>query len=164
MKVIIVGAGFVGMQLARTLVAEGRDVVLIDKDADRVKEASNSIDCRSVKNEYTFTGTYQQIDDMFSNGYYAMKDGKLQKASSSSVTLSPQRWYLSVTSRMGDATTKAQNIRILVDGEDDVEGLEMKIDNGRQNMVCFDLAGRVVRTTNNMVRGVNIVNGKKLIK
>ena len=48
MKVIIVGAGFVGMQLARTLVAEGRDVVLIDKDADRVKEASNSIDCAVV--------------------------------------------------------------------------------------------------------------------
>ena len=36
MKVIIVGAGFVGMKLARTLVAEGRDVVLIDKDAERV--------------------------------------------------------------------------------------------------------------------------------
>ena len=138
------------------------NLVLQDKMLEAA--ANNSIDCRSVKNEYTFTGTYQQIDDMFSNGYYAMKDGKLQKASSSSVTLSPQRWYLSVTSRMGDATTKAQNIRILVDGEDDVEGLEMKIDNGRQNMVCFDLAGRVVRTTNNMVRGVNIVNGKKLIK
>ena len=45
MKVIIVGAGFVGMQLARTLVSEGRDVVLIDKDADRVREAGNSIDC-----------------------------------------------------------------------------------------------------------------------
>ena len=29
-------SGFVGMKLARTLVAEGRDVVLIDKDAERV--------------------------------------------------------------------------------------------------------------------------------
>ena len=48
MKVIIVGAGFVGMQLARTLVSEGRDVVLIDKDADRVREAGNSIDCSVV--------------------------------------------------------------------------------------------------------------------
>lgn len=48
MKIIIVGAGFVGMQLARTLVSEGRDVVLIDKDADRVKEASNRIDCAVV--------------------------------------------------------------------------------------------------------------------
>lgn len=48
MKVIIVGAGFVGMQLARTLVAEDRDVVLIDKDAGRVKEASNCIDCAVV--------------------------------------------------------------------------------------------------------------------
>ena len=48
MKVIIVGAGFVGMKLARTLEAEGRDVVLIDKDAERVKEAGNSIDCAVV--------------------------------------------------------------------------------------------------------------------
>ena len=48
MKVIVVGAGFVGMKLARTLVAEGRDVVLIDKDAERVKEAGNSIDCAVV--------------------------------------------------------------------------------------------------------------------
>lgn len=47
-KVIIVGAGFVGMQLARTLVAEGRSVVLVDKDADRVKEAGNQIDCAVV--------------------------------------------------------------------------------------------------------------------
>ena len=47
-KIIIVGAGFVGMQLARTLVAEGRSVVLIDKDADRGKEAGNQIDCAVV--------------------------------------------------------------------------------------------------------------------
>lgn len=47
-KIIIVGAGFVGMQLARTLVAEGRSVILIDKDADRVKEAGNQIDCAVV--------------------------------------------------------------------------------------------------------------------
>lgn len=47
-KIIIVGAGFVGMQLARTLVAEGRSVVLIDKDATRVKEVGNQIDCAVV--------------------------------------------------------------------------------------------------------------------
>ena len=32
MKIVIVGAGFTGMQLARTLVAEDNAVVLIDND------------------------------------------------------------------------------------------------------------------------------------
>lgn len=47
-KIIIVGAGFVGTQLAQTLAQEGRDVVLIDRDADKVREVSNRIDCAVV--------------------------------------------------------------------------------------------------------------------
>lgn len=47
-KIVIVGAGFVGTQLAKTLVQEGRDVVLIDRDADKVREISNQIDCAVV--------------------------------------------------------------------------------------------------------------------
>lgn len=47
-KIIIVGAGFVGTQLARTLAQEGKDVVLIDRDADKVREVGNQIDCAVV--------------------------------------------------------------------------------------------------------------------
>lgn len=47
-KIVIVGAGFVGTQLAKTLAEEGRDVVLIDRDADKVREVSNQIDCAVV--------------------------------------------------------------------------------------------------------------------
>lgn len=45
MKIVIVGAGFTGLQLAKLLVNERNDVVLIDNSEDRTKYASNSIDC-----------------------------------------------------------------------------------------------------------------------
>ncbi|MBO7684341.1 MAG: NAD-binding protein [Kiritimatiellae bacterium] len=45
MKIFIIGAGFTGMQLARALVLERNDVVLIDNDAERVRYASDQLDC-----------------------------------------------------------------------------------------------------------------------
>lgn len=49
MKVIIVGAGFTGSQLAKRLVSEQHDVVLIDKDEEIVRHASNRLDCMVVQ-------------------------------------------------------------------------------------------------------------------
>ena len=45
MKVFIIGAGFTGIALARTLVAEGNRVTLIDNDAERVRHAGDQLDC-----------------------------------------------------------------------------------------------------------------------
>ena len=45
MKVFIIGAGFTGTQLARTLLLERNDVVLIDNDPERVRDASDQLDC-----------------------------------------------------------------------------------------------------------------------
>ena len=45
MKIVIVGAGFTGVQLARRLINEKNEVVLIDNDEDVVRHASNSLDC-----------------------------------------------------------------------------------------------------------------------
>ncbi len=45
MKIVIVGAGFTGTQLARRLISEKNDVVLIDNDEDTVRHASNRLDC-----------------------------------------------------------------------------------------------------------------------
>lgn len=45
MKVFIIGAGFTGIELARTLVAEKNGVVLIDRDPERVRHASDQLDC-----------------------------------------------------------------------------------------------------------------------
>ena len=45
MKIFIIGAGFTGMQLARALVLEQKNVVLIDNDPERVRDASDQLDC-----------------------------------------------------------------------------------------------------------------------
>ena len=45
MKVVIVGAGAVGFQLARELVTEDRDVVLIERDPTQANRASQRLDC-----------------------------------------------------------------------------------------------------------------------
>ena len=48
---VILGAGNVGFQLAKQLIEEGKDVVLIDKDPETAKHASNLLDCMVMSEE-----------------------------------------------------------------------------------------------------------------
>lgn len=50
-NIIIVGAGEVGYNLASHLIAENKNVVLIDKDSDKIKYASTHLDCITIKGE-----------------------------------------------------------------------------------------------------------------
>ena len=45
MKIVIVGAGFTGVQLAKNLINEGNQVALVDNDEDTIRHASNQLDC-----------------------------------------------------------------------------------------------------------------------
>ena len=123
---------------------------------------SNSVDCSSTLYTYTFTGTYAPLNTMYANGYYAMSGGSLQRANSTSVVLKPQRWYMSITARSGGyASVKAQNIKIVVDGEDETEAIEAPSCSSKgENPVAYDLMGRGVKGA---VKGISIVNGKKII-
>ena len=49
MKIVIVGAGFTGIQLAKRLVNGKNDVVLIDNDDGVVRHAFNNLDCKVIK-------------------------------------------------------------------------------------------------------------------
>ena len=49
MKIFIIGAGFTGMQLAKALVLERNNVVLIDNDPERVRYASDQLDCTVIE-------------------------------------------------------------------------------------------------------------------
>jgi len=51
MKIVIVGAGVVGSQIARNLIDEDKDVVLIEKDPERAKQVSNQLDCIVINDE-----------------------------------------------------------------------------------------------------------------
>ncbi len=53
MKFVIHGAGVVGSQIARELIAEGKDVVLIDKDPERAKHASQHLDSYVIAGDGT---------------------------------------------------------------------------------------------------------------
>ncbi len=51
MKVVILGAGTVGTEVARQLIGEGKDVILVEKNADVAGLATNNLDCMVVNDE-----------------------------------------------------------------------------------------------------------------
>ncbi len=57
MKAIIFGAGAVGFQLAKVLIAEKYDVVIIEKDAERARFISSKLDCLVINQEGTLIST-----------------------------------------------------------------------------------------------------------
>jgi len=49
MKIVVAGAGFTGVQLARRLIDEKNDVTLIDPDGEVVRHASDRLDCMVIQ-------------------------------------------------------------------------------------------------------------------
>ena len=60
MNVVILGAGRVGWQLARQLVAEGREVTLIEKDSEAARRAADRLDCRVITGEGNSIGVLKE--------------------------------------------------------------------------------------------------------
>ncbi len=53
MRVVILGAGVVGVQIASQLISEGKDVVIIEKNPERAKYVTGRLDCIVVNEEGT---------------------------------------------------------------------------------------------------------------
>ncbi len=51
MRIVIVGAGFTGIQLAKRLINEKNEVTLIENDLETVRHASNRLDCSVVSED-----------------------------------------------------------------------------------------------------------------
>lgn len=51
MKAVILGAGSVGVQVARQLISENKEVILIEKNAELSQQLANSLDCLVVNDE-----------------------------------------------------------------------------------------------------------------
>ncbi len=62
MKVVILGAGRRGIRLARHLVEENKDVIIIDEDIDDVNTAMSQVDCLA------FTGSGTSLEDLSDAG------------------------------------------------------------------------------------------------
>ena len=48
MNIMIIGAGFTGVQLAKRLINEGNIVKIIESNEDIVEHVSNSLDCEVI--------------------------------------------------------------------------------------------------------------------
>ena len=62
MKFVIAGAGAVGYDIARHLIKEGKDVVVIERDPIRAKFIESNLDCMVLNKEINRSQTMQEID------------------------------------------------------------------------------------------------------
>lgn len=63
MKVVIVGGGTVGFETARQLIVEKKDVVVIERDAERAKYVSSHLDCMVLVADGTDPDTLRRAGD-----------------------------------------------------------------------------------------------------
>ena len=130
-------------------------------DATLFATEETSIDCSSIHEKYTFTGTYSTMESSELTGCYALCDGVWQPIAEDA-TLGAFRVYLKIESRDNN-TTPAQAIRVRVIGEDEEDGATA-IENSQlindKSDVVYDLKGRRV---DNPTKGVYIVNGRKVV-
>jgi len=129
------------------------------------KAASKSIVCQSVERKYTFTGTYQPMQNLKTNDYLFITGGSLMKATDDETTLKAQRWYLAIEdleSQVEDGSSsnaKAISIELIDDGDatgiEDIKVISTPL-NGTSASVAgiYDLQGRRQQS---LGKGVNII-------
>ncbi|MCQ2196243.1 MAG: leucine-rich repeat domain-containing protein [Bacteroidaceae bacterium] len=142
---------------------EAGEKVITVKDATLYKTEENTFDVTSWNTKFSFTGTYKTISgmDMKANGYYAMSNGKLVQAASTSSDLKPFRWYLDVTDRDGNKKNVNEvKIYVFGDDEDFETDVDLATENGKKDENVFDLSGRKVI---NAKAGIYVKNGKKYV-
>ena len=61
MQFVIAGGGEVGLAICKTLLEHGHQVVLIEKDIERVKEFDENLTAQVIAGDVTFFSTLQQI-------------------------------------------------------------------------------------------------------
>lgn len=72
MKIIIMGAGTSGFELAKRLVDDGNDVVVIDTDINTLQSITNKIDCIAIQNEGNNFDSIQKAGVKNANFFFAL--------------------------------------------------------------------------------------------
>ena len=62
MRLALVGAGTVAVQMAHLLTKRGHDVVIVDRDTDRIEELSETLDCGFLKGDGSNPAVLKDID------------------------------------------------------------------------------------------------------
>ena len=146
---------------------ETKEMSIVQENATLYPAEITTLDCSSVYTKFEITGTYQKMTSGELNGSLVIStDGAWKKLSSTS-TLKPFRFYLTISSREGSPVEIAEEamsrVRIRVMGEDDnATGIdEVKTANDEQKSEIYDLSGR--RVSAPAKGGVYIIKGKKVI-
>ena len=146
---------------------EAKVMNIVQETATLYPAEITTLDCSSVYTKFEITGTYQKMTSEELNGSLVIStDGAWKKLSSTS-TLKPFRFYLTISSREGSpveiADEAMSRVRIRVMGEDDNEtGIdEVKTANDEHKSEIYDLSGR--RVSAPAKGGVYIIKGKKVI-
>ena len=147
--------------------AEAMEMSIVQENTTLYPAEITTLDCSSMYTKFKITGTYQEMTSEELNGSLVIStDGAWKKLSSTS-TLKPFRFYLTISSREGspvEITEEAMSrVRIRVMGEDDnATGIdEVKTANDELKSEIYDLSGR--RVSAPAKGGVYVINGKKVI-
>lgn len=133
-------------------------------DAMLYAAEENSIDCSSVFETYTFTGTYSKIPASKlpkEEGYYALSDGSWKNIAAGT-SLGAFRMYMKIDSRNAGATIQARAIEMRVIGDDEEGATTIEnvgFNTPQTRTATFDMQGRRVE---NPTKGLHIVDGKKV--
>ena len=132
------------------------------------KSDNKSYSCSSMESQYTFTGTYQEMNKLKTNDYIFMSGGKLCKAEDDEVVLLPQRWYLKIKSlgsqvdggNTSYAKAKEFDIKLLDDEATGIEEITVtRTPLKNRSEAIYNLNGMRV---NDSYKGIVIKNGKKV--
>lgn len=137
-------------------------------DAEVAKTAAASVVLTSDDFSYTLTGTYRQVKEMATAGYYVMAGGLLCTAANDDVTLNPYRWYLSIKDAEGNvylvSRTSTLSVIMLEDLEDEETaiGVTEVAPTAAASGRIYDLMGRTVKA-DALGKGIYIINNKKVM-
>lgn len=62
MKIVIVGAGEVGVMIARNLCKDGHDIIVIEQDPNRVTKVDNELDVMAIQGDGSRPGVLEKAD------------------------------------------------------------------------------------------------------
>lgn len=149
--------------LVRALTDADKKMTITLTEVELAKAESKHIDCMSVDNIYTFTGTYNEMGD---GGTEANSPMSLFDHSDGNMwlnfhSLPAQRHHLVITPRDGSAPTLAPaRVMLQVIGDETVTGIVNLYSNDKRSAETYDLSGRRVGSNQ---RGLLIKNGKKVL-
>ena len=116
----------------------------------------------TAEDTYTVYGTYENTspsaDDPF---YYVSIYGKISLGNNEQVTVGPYRWIIRKTSKFGDTTTYAPQMRFF-DEDGNTTGITTMNDTNGTNGAWYTMDGRRL-SGKPTKRGIYIVNGKKTV-